>query len=297
MSAAVDSLAAWGIQRPREVLEIAAAVGLELACAAVLLEKESGGGRNVWGHDAVPTGGFYDKGDPVTRDAYLAWKPHRGRLGSQGVGPCQLTWSGYQDQADALGGCWDPAVNMRVGFRVLADLIGQHGARDGFRRYNGSGPAAQRYADDAMRKLAKWRDRLGTTPAPRPRGGFLMALNDAEQGELLALVRTLHHQLYAGEGDQQTGRAGWPTWAGGTGETLTVVDYLRRANVETRQVHPSLTSLHQKVDALAARVPDRPVEATAVLPVGGDPVDLDALAARVVDLLAHRLGRLDNEER
>lgn len=166
---AVDSLTAWGILRAGEVVELAATAGLELACAAVLLEKESAGGRNVWGHDGVPTGGFYTKGGPVTRDAYLAWRPHRGRLGSQGVGPCQLTWSGYQDQADQLGGCWDPRANMTVGFRVLAGLIRQHGLRGGFRRYNGSGPMAERYADDAMRRLAKWRDRLGTTPSPTTR--------------------------------------------------------------------------------------------------------------------------------
>ncbi|GEL17703.1 hypothetical protein [Pseudonocardia asaccharolytica] len=293
---AVDSLAAWGILRAPEVAAIAAGVGLELAAAATLLEKESAGGRNVWGHDSVSTGGYYEKGGPVTRENYTAWKPHRGRLGSQGVGPCQLTWPGYQDQADRAGGCWDPLVSMRVGFAVLAGHIGRHGLRDGFRRYNGSGPAAERYADDAMAKLAKWRDRLGTHhPSPAPRGGPLMALSDAEQGELLALVRTLHHQLYAGEGDPATGRAGWRTWAGGTDETLTVVDYLRRANVETRQLHPNLISLHQKVDRLTARETDRATPPAG--PGGGAPVDLDALAARVVELLAQRLAQSNNQER
>lgn len=104
MSAA-DSLAAWGILRAAAVVELAELVGLELAAAAVLLEKESAGGLNIWGHDPVSTGGHYRKGGPVTRENYTAWRPHRGRLGAQGVGPCQLTWSGYQDQADDLGGC------------------------------------------------------------------------------------------------------------------------------------------------------------------------------------------------
>jgi len=48
--------------------------------------------------------------------------------------------------------------------------------------------------------------------------------------------------------------AGWPTWDGGTNEKLTAVDYLRRGNVETRQVHSNLASVHAKLDALAARV-------------------------------------------
>lgn len=45
----------------------------------------------------------------------------------------------------------------------------------------------------------------------------------------------------------------WPSWQGGTGESLTLVDYARRSNVETRQVFPNLDSLHQKLDALAVK--------------------------------------------
>src|SRR5690606_10639159 len=104
---AAEVLSGHMIVRAGEVVELAAAAGLDLAAAAVLLEKESGGGHNVWGHDPVPDGGFYRKGSPVTRAAYLAWKPHRARLGSQGVGPCQLTWPPFQDRADERGGCWD----------------------------------------------------------------------------------------------------------------------------------------------------------------------------------------------
>lgn len=164
-----DRLTAWGILRAEQTVTAARAAGLELACAATLLEKESYGGRNVWGSDPVQTGGTYVKGSEVTRAAYLAYKARRRELGAQGVGPCQLTWPGFQDQADARGGCWDPAVNMAVGFETLAQLIRSHGLRDGFRRYNGSGPAAERYATDALGKLAAWRDRLGTVPSPTPR--------------------------------------------------------------------------------------------------------------------------------
>jgi putative peptidoglycan binding protein len=166
---AVDLLSARRVTRPAEVVELAAAAGLDLACAATLLEKESGGGRNVWGHDPVRTGGLYRKGGEVTREAYLAYKARRAELGAQGVGPCQLTWRGYQDEADRRGGCWDWRVNVAVGFETLAGLIRAHGVRGGFRRYNGSGPMAEKYADDAMEKLARWRDRFGrAAPSPSP---------------------------------------------------------------------------------------------------------------------------------
>jgi hypothetical protein len=154
-------LTAGGILHAGMVVPLAAVAGLDLACAAVLLEKESSGGRNVWGHDPVRTGGIYVKGGEVTEAAYRAYRARRAELGAQGVGPCQLTWRGFQEQADERGGCWKWSVNVAVGFETLAGLIRKHGERGGFRRYNGSGPAAERYADDAMTRLARWRTRLG----------------------------------------------------------------------------------------------------------------------------------------
>jgi hypothetical protein len=167
-----ESLAAWGILRATEVVAIAAETRLALPAAATLLEKESGGGRNVWGSDPVPTAGAYVKGGEVTRDNYRAYRAAlaAGTAGTQGVGPCQLTWRGYQDAADQLGGCWQWQHNVRVGFTTLRQLQAVSGVRDGFRRYNGSGPMAERYADDAMAKLQRWTDRLGEpAPAPAPR--------------------------------------------------------------------------------------------------------------------------------
>jgi hypothetical protein len=158
---AAEVLAKHGTQRAAEVVELAAAAGLELAAAATLLEKESAGGHNVWGHDAVDDGGNYVKGAPVTKEAYKKYRRDRDRLGAQGVGPTQLTFPGFQDRADDRGGCFDWRVNCSVGFEILAEHMKAKGTRDGFRAYNGSGAAAERYADDAMRKLATWRSRLG----------------------------------------------------------------------------------------------------------------------------------------
>ena len=152
-----------GTQRAGEVIELAALAGLELAVAATLLEKESSGGRNVYGRDGVDTGGFYTKGGPVTKESFLLYREHRAELGAQGVGPTQLTFPPFQDRADQHGGCWDWRVNTRVGFDILSGLIKAKGIRNGFRAYNGSGASAEAYADDAMKKLRVWRDRLAPT--------------------------------------------------------------------------------------------------------------------------------------
>lgn len=167
MTTPAEVLAANGLLRAPEIVELAAKVGIELAVAATMVQKESGG-RNVWGSDAVNTAGIYVKGSEVTREAYLRYKAVRKTIGAQGVGPAQLTWSGYQDQADAIGGCWDWRCNLTVGLQALRDNINRSDLRSGFRAYNGSGPAAEAYADDAMAKLATWRQRLTAAPAPAP---------------------------------------------------------------------------------------------------------------------------------
>jgi hypothetical protein len=162
MPNAVDVLAGGGIARAAEVIELAGAAKLELACAVVLLLKESGGGANLFGHDGVPDGGQYVKGGPVDQASYARYKAWRqagsGRM--QGVGPCQLTYYTIQDQADARGGCWDWRVNCAVGFDLLATQIRTKGVQDGFRAYNGAGPAAEAYGRDAMARLGIWRPLL-----------------------------------------------------------------------------------------------------------------------------------------
>jgi Putative peptidoglycan binding domain len=161
---AAEVLTSNGIQRAAEVVELAAVPGLELAAAATLLEKESFGGQNIFGHDDVDTGGFYVKGAEVTEDAYLRYKAHRAQFGAQGVGPTQLTLPAFQDRADARGGCFNWRVNIAVGFDILAGYIKAQGVHNGFLAYNGT----EDYAIDAVEKLAVWRSRLGGTPSGTP---------------------------------------------------------------------------------------------------------------------------------
>ncbi len=89
---AVSVLAEGGIIGAEDVVSIAAAAGLELAAAATLLVKESSGGRNVWGHDAVTVApNTYVKGGPVTQSNYTAYRAavNAGHAGRQGCGPTQ----------------------------------------------------------------------------------------------------------------------------------------------------------------------------------------------------------------
>lgn len=159
-------------QRVAEVVSLAGAAGLDLASACTLMEKESNT-RNVFGSDAVETGGTYVKDEPVTREKYLAYKawrnePYRRQHAlpsrMQGVGPLQLTWWSYQDDADAEGGCWDWAVNTKVGFRIFAKhLVSFRGdVWQAAKAYNGK----DSYADDFVVKHRRWQERLTSEPPP-----------------------------------------------------------------------------------------------------------------------------------
>ena len=73
----------------------------------------------------------------------------------------------------------------------------------------------------------------------------------------------------------------WATWQGGTGEQLTLADLARRANVEVRQVHPSLNALHAKVDAVNAKLQQLLDQPGAD---GVDPAEIrDAVAGALAD--------------
>jgi len=254
-----DILAAGGILRAPEVVELAAATGLDLAAAAVALLKESGGGRNVWGHDNVVVApGTYTKGAEVTQAAYLAYRQavQAGRAGRQGVGPLQLTWSGYQSQADQLGGAWDWRCNVTVGFQALAQHIRNSGLHNGFRDYNGSGPAAEAYANDAIAKYNVWRVRLGT---PEPEVGVACSVWDRREGP----------------------------WGGGitnipdpvNGEEYDLFEFVKRNNVEIYQTAlivrqlldralepPTAPQLRVDVDRLAGKLGDHPALQALVAP-------------------------------
>lgn len=192
-----DILAAGGILRASEVVELAAAADLDESASATVLVLESSGGANVWGRDGVSTGGIYVKGSAVTRAAYLAYRARRDELGWQGVGPCQLTHESLQDQADAAGGCWDWRTNVRVGFAHLAGLIRSYGEPDGFRRYNGSGPDAEAYRAKALPILATWRTRLrGSSPTTGGQNSGRAQLREGDTGPAVVALQRWLNAMY-----------------------------------------------------------------------------------------------------
>jgi hypothetical protein len=168
VSDAVDRLRAGGCLMPNELIIAAVAEKVGLAVAATCLQKETGGGKNIWGHDTSVTAGTYTPGGPVTRDNYLAYRSamKAGKIKRNGAGPCQATSAQYQDTADLLGGCWDPVANMRSGFRGMGALINAYGVRQGARRYNGSGPQAEAYGADFEAKYNAWHSRLAGVQLP-----------------------------------------------------------------------------------------------------------------------------------
>lgn len=158
-----------GIVNPLWTIRAARAAKLPLPLACALLEQETGGGRNVYGHDRDRSGKVIWHGQsgtvPVTRENYRDYLAFRKRTGlMQGVGPLQLTWWSIQDEADERGGCWKPLPNMQVGFSHLATLIRRNGLRLGVRAYNGSGPQADAYADSVLAKTRKWEAALKAQP-------------------------------------------------------------------------------------------------------------------------------------
>jgi hypothetical protein len=122
-----------GILSPRKAWKAAKNADIPFYVMCAFLMQESAGGKNIYGHDVNADGSpkpFWGHGE-VTRENYIAYLKERDlgivyhtrfpTLGyrRQGVGPMQLTWHTLQNQADALGGCWDEYSNMLVGARVI----------------------------------------------------------------------------------------------------------------------------------------------------------------------------------
>jgi hypothetical protein len=157
----------FGMDGSLRLLWEARAAGLWASQGLALRTIETGvqGDGNVWGHDPAPNGGTSNLGgDPVTESNYRAYLKRRGdhgQGGMQGVGPLQLTYWSFQDEADKIGGCWVREFNYRIGFDHLAHLILANGERLGTAIYNG-GPTRPNYAYAQKFQDAKdmWHDRL-----------------------------------------------------------------------------------------------------------------------------------------
>jgi hypothetical protein len=119
-----------------------------------LFEHESGF-RKVFGHD--PT--IFAGAGTVTKDKYLRYREQRRASGNrkmQGVGEGQLTWWETQELCDTRGGCWKAEAQVQTVIETIGARIRDHGYVQGIARYNGSGPAADRYSRDVRAGAARW---------------------------------------------------------------------------------------------------------------------------------------------
>jgi putative peptidoglycan binding protein len=130
-------------------------VGVPFWATCAFLVQESGGGHNVFGHDPTI---FVGAGD-VTKAKYLDYKAERIKTGQcQGVGPMQLTFHTFQDEADALGGSWVPEHNVTEGLRILKGFIDNGNSwHEAAFHYNGS----EAYAIQMDARFALWQRLLG----------------------------------------------------------------------------------------------------------------------------------------
>lgn len=138
---------------PVRAFRAARAADIPYSVACAYLIQETSGGQNIFGHDGG-SGGWYSGAGKVTKSKYLAYK--RGRVagrGMQGVGPMQLTYWSIQDEADRLGGCWKPYVNMLVGFKLIRQYKDSYGTwREAAVRYNG----AESYGVEVEKRRHEW---------------------------------------------------------------------------------------------------------------------------------------------
>jgi hypothetical protein len=155
--AVATRLARHGVRSPYLVLAEADRAGVGRALAIAILERETGiPQRNVFGCDHGRQGGQPPYcGDEVTKARVAAL---RASGMANGVGWTQLTWPAFVERADRIGGAHLPKYQMRVGFGVLADNIDRLGLLAGVKAYNGTGAAADEYADDVVNhKAPRWR--------------------------------------------------------------------------------------------------------------------------------------------
>ena len=157
-----------GVRRPRMVIKEARRADLRVADALAMLQNETGVPmRNVFGCDWGPQGGKPPYcGDRVTRRRVKKLL----RSGkANGVGWTQLTYPPFVYEAERLGGANRPRIQCRVGFRVLKDNMNRIGSRwAGFKAYNGTGAAADAYANRAIARSQGWQDLLDGRQKGRP---------------------------------------------------------------------------------------------------------------------------------
>lgn len=87
---------------------------------------------------------------------------------------------------------------------------------------------------------AAWGISSAQTGTVTPEEDDLTPEQAAALNEVLAISRNVNAQIFGGPGNGNP--PGWPTFQNGSGETLTVVDYLRRQNARTEDLFRALAN-------------------------------------------------------
>jgi len=128
---------------------------------AVALQEQESRGLNIFGADKRAPFAH----QPVTKARVLRLVEHVRAGGvSNGVGPMQLTFIGFIDEANRDGGAWQPAVNVATGLGIIAGHVKKHGIRDGLATYNAGNPhtaQGQKYATQVLERQERIHDLIG----------------------------------------------------------------------------------------------------------------------------------------
>lgn len=148
-----------------------------------------------------------------------------------------------------LGGVWYFEANNLWPWANAGDHLRVSQAVNGGRGRAGTSfvPNHWRQRDAMYRAFRLVGDALLPSGAPV----FVDTQEDDLTPEQDRMLRELYAQLVRGTGnDRDPGTWGWQQWAGGTGEHLTVVDMLRRNNVETRQARNQVAGVQAALNRL-----------------------------------------------
>lgn len=115
------------------------------------LQEQESGGLNIFGADQNAPFTHL----PVTKARVLKLVNlvHAGGV-SNGVGPMQLTFIGFIEEANRDGGAWEPAVNVATGLGIIAGHVKQHGVPGGLATFNAGNPQSsqgKKYAQHVIK--------------------------------------------------------------------------------------------------------------------------------------------------
>lgn len=199
--ATTTEIVATRLQNAEAIVAAATRVGLDLAIACAMVEKESHG-RMIYGNDRG--GVFSTPNGPdlaVTEQNFGEFYDRvvtRGEL-SNGVGLCQITYRGYFPMAREQGlRLWVPLDNAVFGFQLLVRHLSGRSVEEAGTLYNAGNlrGGITAYGRDLATKTAAWRALLAAattpstpTPAPPTQEATTMNFKTLDADEVLLMTK------------------------------------------------------------------------------------------------------------